>query len=355
MPILVLKSINRCNADCIYCNADKKGRLNRLGIDVMTILYNKVNQYLTTNVNESVEIQWHGGEPLLLGPKFFSEVSHIQDTICETTKDRIQHSMQSNLTLLNQDYLESLTRLGLKSIGTSCEFFSSMRVLKKKTDEDLYNKKFLNGLRLLEAYPIRIGINYVVTKKTLSDPEMIFYYLTNVNPQGIISFNPVIIRDHSLQHLDILPEEFNSFIQHLYSLWEKNMYRYASMEPFNTLWETGESLSKNESLNNHIDLPVMLNPNGEYYHFKRPETILGNIQNDSIEIIRNTLQEKNDQLLNEIIPKRKCTDCKLWKWCLGNLNMDSYSQNDTLNDDPKWCEARKDMVFNFILPRNCGA
>lgn len=352
MPILVLNSINKCNADCIYCNTDKKGKSKRIGIELINTLYYKINEYLSENINASVEIQWHGGEPLLLGSKFFNEACKLQNQICKKTQKRIQHSIQSNLTLLNQDFIKAFTKLGLKSIGTSAEFHSSIRMLKNNEDEYLYNKKFFNALKILEVTPFTVGINYVVTKKSLLNPEMVFYYLTNINPRGIISFNPVIINDKSLQYLEILPEEFNSFIQQLFSIWKKNITRYSSMEPFYTLWKTGESLSGNKTLDNNTEIPVILNTNGEYYHFKRPAAILGNINTDSIVDILGKINKKNDELFKSVDSRRKCKSCKLLKWCAGNLNMDSYSQNDSIDNDARWCEARKDIVFNFVLSKN---
>jgi len=349
MPVLVLNTINRCNADCLYCFVDRKGKVKRMDIEYIGSLYRSINQFLLEELEQSIEIQWHGGEPLLLGPAFFDEIYKIQNNTCADTKDRIRHSIQSNLTLLNQKYINVFEKLGLTSVGTSCELIGNIRLLKKKSDRFLYSAKFLKALRLLDKDPFVIGINYVVTKKSLLNPQHVFYYLSNILPRGIISYNPVITATSAIEYLEITPYEFNSFLQYLFKLWFRNKKHYTSMEPFYTLYEIGESLNRGESIGRKDELPIMLNPDGEYYHFKRPSDILGNSESESIPEIIENIQLMNKRIFQSMESKRNCLSCRLLDWCKGNLNMDSYSQNDSLEDDSNWCEARKDMVFNFIL------
>ena len=65
---VIIKPTKGCNADCTYCCAPPDGAPKW---DIET--FKKVFDAMEPRLNPSAILIWHGGEPMLLGPKFFSE------------------------------------------------------------------------------------------------------------------------------------------------------------------------------------------------------------------------------------------------------------------------------------------
>lgn len=349
MPILVLKTVNRCNSDCIYCFTDKSGKLKKMNLPLLQNLFYKISQYLGLHHDKSVEIQWHGGEPLLLGMNFYADVARIQAEICSECRPRIMHSFQSNLTLLTEDYLQVLKALNLKNVGTSVDPDCSVRILKNSDDPHAYQKKFLAGLMLLEKSNIDYGINYVVTKKSLDHPENVFHYLANINPKGTLSINPVMIKDAALKDLEVSPEDFTEFVQQTFPLWWQIRDRISSAEPYETLTDSVRSLLNNDhTKETHREIPVIIDTEGYYHHYKSAGEPLGSIYNETIGDMINKTNQFHCQLINDLKGVRNCSICSLWPFCYANTVMDAFSQNDELLDD-SWCFARINLIKNFLL------
>lgn len=350
MPILVLKSINRCNAGCIYCFSDKTGQLKKPGSSFITNLFIKIRQYLEAQSDQNIEIQWHGGEPLLLGKKFYGRLNTIQSEICAGLSGRISHSFQSNLTLLTREYLEVIQQLNLKNIGTSVDPDITMRKLKGKGESGLYLHKLLRSICLLEEKRIEYGMNYVVTANSFKDPEEIFYYLTNINLKGTISVNPVFIKNAGLHKLVVTPAEFAGFLTMTYPYWWKNRNRFNSIEPYRTITSSAEYILGNSKPDKKLnDIPVIIDMEGFYYHFKKPAYKLGNFFNDSIDEMVQKTKNSHEKLIRKLSDVRLCHNCNLWPFCYANTNMDAFSQNDELSDN-SWCLARQSFIREYIIP-----
>ncbi|MBN2213039.1 MAG: radical SAM protein [Bacteroidales bacterium] len=354
-----MKTVNRCNSDCIYCFTDKSRKLRKVNLSFLKNLFSKAGRYLKLNHDETIEIQWHGGEPLLLGIDFYRNVLKTQTAYCAECSHRIIHSFQSNLTLLTESFLQVLTALNLKNIGTSIDPDNSVRLLKKPGDRHAYKNKLFAALMLLEKKNINVGINYVVTKKSLDLPEDVFYYLTNINLNGPVSVNPVMIRDAALEDLNITPEDFKEFLQQTFPLWWQIKDRISTVEPYSSLADTARSLLNN-NLSGDIrqEIPVVIDTEGDYRHYKKPGMPLGNLFNETMEEMVHKTNQYHHQLLNDISKVRNCNSCSLWSSCFGNTIMDAFSQNDELLDD-NWCHARismvKDFLINFLNEKNEAA
>jgi uncharacterized protein len=74
MPLVILKATEKCNSNCSYCDVVRKDGTGRsMPIDVLETVFRRVNEYLIAFPGEEVELNWHGGEPLILGTDYFRE------------------------------------------------------------------------------------------------------------------------------------------------------------------------------------------------------------------------------------------------------------------------------------------
>ncbi len=348
MVVIVLKTINRCNSACVYCFADKSGKLKKVEIPFIELLFDRIKQYLVAESLETVEIQWHGGEPLLLGKEFYKKVVVKQFEIFANENNRIIHSFQSNLILLTKEYLQVLMQLNLKNFGTSIDPEPLIRLLKSKNNLKNYMQLFQKGLRLLEENRVGYGINYVVTQKSFKESFAIFYYLTNIGLSGTVSVNPVLIKDKSLEYLGISSEEFARFIQNTFPLWWKRQKTFSSMEPYRSLYDAGRQVNKGITPNeNFPEIPVIIDSDGNFYHHRKNRPI-GNIQEHTLNQMVEQVKSINNHLINTHRLSRKCDECELWPYCYCNTLMDAFSQNEDFADE-RWCRARKNFMNDYLL------
>ena len=349
MAIIVLKTINRCNSDCIYCFADKSGKLKKVDLPLMETVFERIKQYHREDNPKTVEIQWHGGEPLLLGKEFYKKVAEKQSEIFANEHNGIIHSFQSNLTLLTKEFLQVLRQLHLKNIGTSIDPDPTLRVLKNKSDHEKFMEQFLGALRLLEENKIGYGMNYVVTQKSLKKSFPIFYFLTNIGLTGTISVNPVLIKNKSLNYLKISPDEFARFIQITFPLWWSHRKSLGSMEPYQSLYDAARSLGIGlKPDRNYPEIPLILDSDGNFYHHRNPKS-LGNIQKHTLQQMISIVSDFNTMVIKKYGTVRKCDTCELWTFCYCNTLMDAFSQNEDYNNG-KWCLTRKRFMKEYLLP-----
>ena len=177
MATVIFKPTEACNSRCIYCEVVKKTRgPKRMTFKTLEVFFRRVNEYLLELPQEEMEIIWHGGEPLLLGPGYFERALHFQEKHCAGTAGRIEHSLQSNLTLLSREFLDPLRKLGITNLGSSYDPIGNIRGLGLKRDWRAYNRGFLDAICLLEEEGFNWGVIYVVTRQSLAQPLEIFQF-----------------------------------------------------------------------------------------------------------------------------------------------------------------------------------
>ncbi|MBI4499771.1 MAG: radical SAM protein, partial [Gemmatimonadetes bacterium] len=232
MPSVVIRVTERCNAYCRYCTFSRKPRGATMDLGVVDLLLRQVDDYLCANTDKTMELLWHGGEPLLPGLRFYQRVIQLQRERCRGTHGRIVHRVQTNLTCLSDRLLPVLQELGVTELGTSFDPEPGVRGLGPSVDTAKYLERFFRALRLVEAAELRWGVLYVVTGRSRSEPEGVFLLLTNLQPEGRISFIPVMDTPAEAADLRLSPEEFAHFLGSFLPHWWRRRDRFPAVEPF---------------------------------------------------------------------------------------------------------------------------
>ena len=82
MATVIFKPTEACNSRCIYCEVVKKTRgPKRMTFKILELFFRRVNEFLVERPQEEMEIIWHGGEPLLLGPGYSNGLWNIRKSI----------------------------------------------------------------------------------------------------------------------------------------------------------------------------------------------------------------------------------------------------------------------------------
>lgn len=359
MATVIFKPTEACNARCAYCDVVHKEShsVKTMTKDILELFFIRINEYLLENSRETLEIIWHGGEPLLLGPEYFETALEFQNKHCLGVSSRIHHSIQSNLTLLTLDLIKILKKIGVRSIGSSYDPFSNLRGLGSNVDSAEYNRRFMEGVALLEKEDMGCGIIYVVTKQSLDKPLDIFYHLSNFCIDGAVNLNPVIIYDDKLKHLEITPEEYTDFLGTIFPVWWENRSRYPHIGPFSSLvrnlLEGERKLSCNDSgdcANSHINLAPdgMLSQCGRSSDWNLLD--YGSIRDTTFSQVFANPQRKILLDRNLVLSQGECNGCRFWDICHGGCPLDAWYKTGSFLHKSFLCSAKKDFIEKYVEP-----
>lgn len=356
---MIFKATEACNARCVYCDVvhDENAILEKMPYEILELFFVRINDYLLERADETMDITWHGGEPLLLGPAYFAKALEFQQKHCEKTAHRISHNIQTNLTLFNSKFVPVFKQLGVKGFGTSYDPYTDLRGIGETVDANLYKRKFIASARLAEREGFTWGMIYVVSKLSLDRPLDIFWFLVNLNPWGSVMFNPIHIRNKKLSYLDITPEEFADFLGAIFPVWWKNRWRLTTVEPFR-MWvesllmghRTVICCDSGECAQTHFGLA----PDGKYFQCGRSMEWdlleLGSILDRSfVEVLKDS---KKAELRGrtELLAKTECAECQYWNVCHGGCPLEGWLVTGSLMSRSRFCQTKIDFIKKYFEP-----
>ena len=359
MATVIFKPTEACNAGCVYCDVvHKKGHSPRkMPLKTLEKFFFRLNEFLVERPDENMEVVWHGGEPLSLGPEYFAHALRLQQKHCADTGERIRHCIQSNLTLLTRELAGALKKLGIDNIGSSFDPIGNVRGLGKRRDSDAYNKRFMDAVCLLDDEGISLGIIYVVTKLSLERPLEIFQTLANLAPRGGFMFNPVLVYGRNLDYLEVSPEEYVDFLGAIFPTWWHKRDEFPLTEPFaslaRNLLEESRSLMCSDSgacAYHHINVL----PDGSLSHCGRSAdwNLLdyGSIFDRSFSQVLGDPQREILIERNTVLPQTECKGCRFWDICHGGCPLDAWSVAGSFLHKSEWCYAKKGFIEKYFEP-----
>jgi len=357
MATMIFKPTERCNSNCLYCYVVKKRNPKTMSYDLLEHVFININEYLKHEQQERFKILWHGGEPLLLGEEFFLQAIKFQEKHCSDTKHRIFHEIQSNLTLLNENFLKIFKEMGIKSIGTSFEPISNIRGPGTERNSEYYNKLFFKGINILEKNSFRWGFIYVVNKRSIGYHHELFNFLSNLKNAKSFSLNPIVIYGEDKDKIGISPQEYADFIGAIFTEWWKHRNRYPSIEPFTTYIDyfINKTTVRNcEESGRCNSTHVYIGPDGKASHCGRSgdwEIIsYGNIKERSLIDIMQDEQRKRFVKRQTILAEGECKNCRFWDYCHGGCPLESYVKHKDFKHKSYKCEGKKIFLEKYFIP-----
>lgn len=356
MISLVLTVTEACNCNCAYCLLRGKPRAS-MRPDVLDTVFSRIGEWLRLTPSSVVELLWHGGEPLLLGVDGWQRVLQLQDLHCQGGRRRILHSIQSNLTCLDEPMLQALEKLPIRHVGASIDPEPGVRGLGPKVDSALALRRCLEGIALLERHALAWGLIYVVTGRSLHQPEALFHYLTNLNLAGRITFNPVVAREDSDHGLAVRPVEYARFLGAFFQTWWEHRDRYPDVQPLRSIMDhltreqsaPGAPTSAAEG-----DQQLRIAPDGTVESCRKPSDgashVLGHLSDAPLQELLARDQQFQREQLERVRSEPACQSCIFLSMCRGGRAMDTFSYDDECAARSEWCDARRMFVEEYVEP-----
>ena len=359
MPTIIFKATEACNANCVYCDVVHRKKPRTIPLDLLKVVFERFNEYLTEYPKEEIRVIWHGGEPCMAGLKLYETALQYTNQICGDCKERLKFAVQSNLTMLNQEFLDVFMAMGIRVIGTSYEPIYGVRGLGKLRDSKLYNKKFFEGINLLNRNGVTWGFIYVVTKQVLDKPLEVFYHLSNLKLKGGFDIHPVLIYEDAAlesQNSAITQEEFANFLGIIFKEWWTHRTRFPHIDPFDTYLKhyTSDYNGLGCCDSPTCGLHLYLGPDGETAQCGRAADwdilLYGNLKDKSLkEIFSDAQREMINNRVN-ILSKTDCKGCEYWRICHGGCPLDAYNGYKDFNRKTDQCLSRKIFLKKYFEP-----
>ena len=361
MKVIIVSLTEKCNARCSYCEVIQRKAPLAMPFELTEDIIKKINDYLELNTGEEINIFWYGGEILLLGVEYFRDILSSLDLNCARTKTRIRHVFQTNLALINQEYIDIFKQMGVYSIGTSYEPLADIRILENDGTSASYNQLFFRGIDLLNKNGLPWDFVYVVTKPALQEPLKVFHHLTNMNAKFV--FHPVLLPPREDDQMSISGPEYGKFLGEVFAVWWEKKDRYPQVEMFHRMIERFDDYKNNKVGNPWGECSTsgycaydwtFINSQGDSFQCGKAGLYgcwsYGNIGSRSLSEIMN--DEKRRQFVDrqDALVRTECRNCRFWNICHGGCPMESFIKTGEISHKTFLCAATKIFFEDYFEP-----
>lgn len=356
---VILKVSERCNINCTYCYVFNLGNdmaINSKAIitfDVIKSLRSFFEQACREYDIETIQVDFHGGEPLMMGKIRFKNAckEFSSGDYCNT---RLQLACQTNAILIDDDWIDIFSEYNM-SIGVSIDgpkHINDKHRLDKKgrsTYEDT-----VRGLKILQRAWNMGRIDYqpgvlCVANSAVNGAE-IYRHFTDVLQCKKFDFlipdeshdtcqNPESLSDFYCSALDefFLNSDSDAYVRYFHT----NIQSMLDLEFTPVMGLTKSSndivaLTMSSEGEIYID-DTLRATNDEIF------TSIGNVQKITLlEVISSWQMQKYVAIANQL--PEECSDC-IWKnICGGGRHIQRYSKDNDFNSKSVFCPSIRKIL-----------
>ena len=331
-----------CNLDCKYCfflakealYPDSDFRMNE------RVLERYIRQLIEAHRGDTVTIAWQGGEPTIMGVRFFRQAMAIAEKYRRPGMV-FEHTMQTNGTLLDEAFCEFLAEhrflVGI-SVDGPRELHDVYRV--DKGGAPTFDN-VMRGLRLLQKHRVDFNVLTTVNRVNADHPLKVYRFHRDEIGTDWIQFIPVVERINAdgqtlLQQGDtvtdrsVRPEQYGRFLSAVFDEWVRHDVGKVYVQTFEAAVRNwmGAASSGLCVFNEKCGSNLALEHNGDVFscdHFVEPEYLIGNLANDDFAtLLASDRQQKFGRDKAEALPKY-CRDCEVRFACHGECPKNRFA------------------------------
>lgn len=340
---IIVKPVSAvCNLNCDYCFYLEKGKLYP-GNKVMSeeTLEELISQ-MSDQTGKEYSITWQGGEPCMAGLDFFQKAIDLQIQSGKKNPKLIGNSLQTNGTLLNDDWIAFLKKYNFL-VGYSLDgpksYHDAYRTYNngKGSWEDVVS----NGRKLLKA-GVEVNILSCITDNSAYYADELYHFYKTEGYQWL-QFNPISEWDNDqLKSASVDPKKYGKFLCRMFDLWFNDFAnnRPAPVIRFieNTFHAYLGFRIPECSFQENCGVYLLVEHNGDVFScdfFVEPGQKLGNIHNDRLfDMLNSPVQYDFGKAKTDLATE--CYSCKWRDLCYGGCP--KYRSNSGHN---YFCEAYK--------------
>jgi uncharacterized protein len=322
-----------CNLDCEYCFFLAKEALYPGSRFRMTdeVLDAYIRQLIESQSGPEITVAWQGGEPTLMGLDFYRRAVAIEERY-RRPGTRLQNTMQTNGTLLDDDWCEFLRAhhflVGLSLDGPS-EMHDAFR--KDKGGHPTFDK-VLRAARLLQRHHVEFNILTTVNSANADHPLEVYRFLRDEVGTRFIQFIPIVERintdghtglqeGNTVTHRSVSAEQWGRFLIAVFDEWVRRDVGTVFVQMFDAALASWVGAPPSMCIfAETCGQALALEHTGDLYscdHFVEPKYLLGNIQRQPMaELVASDQQRQFGIAKRDSLP-RYCRECAVLFACHG--------------------------------------
>lgn len=171
-----LKPTERCQLRCSHCFVNEEFLRTSALWDVPTLerILRRLEEYFAAHPvpGRTLQLIWHGGEPLLMGTAFYRQALPLARRILGGVGVTLRTSVQSNLLLVNREWIELLREEFGGGIGTSFDW--GLRHIGGSWER--FRDRWLAKYWQCREAGIRVSAITVVNRTCIDIPEAVYEF-----------------------------------------------------------------------------------------------------------------------------------------------------------------------------------
>lgn len=199
---------NKCNLDCVYCQAHSRDSSLNCSMTEETGI--KAIDFALQSPNKCLTFEFQGGEPLLNFPVITAMIDHSKAV---NTDKEIEYTIVTNLLCMTDDKLKYLVDNGVH-ICTSLDGPEAVHNNNRpvRTGGGSYNA-VISKIQELRAKGVKVNAIQTTTNKSLSYPKEIIdqYRDIGINAVFLRPLTPLGMADSDWRKVGYTPDEFMQF------------------------------------------------------------------------------------------------------------------------------------------------
>ena len=352
---LLIKPVSAdCNLRCKYCfyidhlnYVEKKPRMSEATLESM------IASYLQTDQNNQYAFGWQGGEPTLLGLKFWEKVVQFQ-TKHAPPGAVISNGLQTNGTLITDELAKFFAKykflLGVSLDGPPIVHDHYRKTIGNTPTHSLV----MRGINHLKKNNVEFNILTLINDKNVQKANEIYQYLKD-NGFYYHQYIPCVEFDENgnLRPYSVTGEEWGAFLCELFDNWIKDDTKKISIRLFDSI--LNYMVYGNYSvcyMGNNCCQYFVVEYDGSVYpcdFFVREDLLLGNVKTNTW-----------DEFINSKIFKefgsakakwnKACYTCPFINLCHGDCQKFRFDGSQVLDTISALCKGWK-KFYAYTLPR----
>ena len=344
-----------CNLGCSYCfYREKKAFFPEIRNFCMSdkVLETYIREYISSQPGRSVEFDWQGGEPTLLGVGFFERALDFQKKYSKGK--HILNTIQTNGTILDEDWCAFLSRnrflVGLSMDGPEA-IHDAFRV---DVNGKPTSARVLQALKLMQRHGVEVNILATVNSESSRHPLEVYRFFKQHGAQyiqfiSVIETQPdseagklglSLAAPPSLTHEEksiavtpwsVEPEQYGEFLIRIFDHWIRN--DVGKIFVMNFEWSLGAWAGAGPGmcyLSPRCGQNLILEHNGDIFscdHFMYPAYRLGNILESGLKKMVESRKQIAFGALKETALPRYCLGCNVLFVCRGGCPKHRFAKS----------------------------
>jgi uncharacterized protein len=327
-----------CNLDCTYCFFLSKEALypgDRFRMSDET-LEAYVTQMVESQLAPEVVLAWQGGEPTLMGVDFFRRSVELAEA-AKRPGQTISHSMQTNGTLLTDEWCELLAEKGFLvgiSIDGPPDLHDAYRVDKRGNPT---HEKVLRGYELLRKHGVDTNVLCTVHAANQDHASTVYRYVRDDLGATFLQLIPIVERDNEtgFQEGDVVtdrsvdPVAWGRFLIDIFDEWVTRDVGTVFVQMFDAALASWVGAPPAVCIfGETCGDALALEHNGDLYscdHFVEPAYLLGNIHDTHmVELVAKPEQRAFGTAKRDTLP-RYCRECSVRFACHGECPKNRFA------------------------------